>query len=428
MTSTDHIALMSQTLELARRGIGLATPNPYVGALVVDPAGKILGRGFHTYAGVKHGEVLALEEAQSKGASLAEATLYLNLEPCCHQGRTGPCTQAILASGIKRVVTAMRDPNPLVGGKGIDELRAAGVEVIEGVLQDEARKLNESFAKYIRSGEPLVTLKAGMTLDGKIAPPPSESAPAAAGSSAGPTGGWITSESARAHVQELRHASDAIMVGVGTIIADDPLLTDRTGRPRRRPLLRVIVDSRLRLPLESRVVKSAHDDVLVLCSFAEEKRKRELEACGIRVEQVAVAHSAAPAVVPDKVRQMPSRRRTGTGAPIHPETGAVSSDGRPDMRSMMQRLGEMQITSLLIEGGALINWAALAAGVVDKVFLYYAPRILAGMGSVPFARGAGFRHMGEAAYVQHVTIHHFGEDFAVEGYIHDPYDFNAAPK
>jgi diaminohydroxyphosphoribosylaminopyrimidine deaminase/5-amino-6-(5-phosphoribosylamino)uracil reductase len=416
---------MHQALELARKGVALAAPNPYVGAIIVGSNGSILGQGFHTYEGLKHAEVIALEEAQRNGASLEEATLYLNLEPCCHQGRTGPCTQAVVASNIKRVVIAMRDPNPLVEGRGIEQLRTAGVEVIEGVLQDEARKLNESFAKYIRRHEPLVTLKAGMTLDGKIAPPPAAAAPTPVERS-GPTGGWITSETARAHVQELRHASDAIMVGVGTIIADDPLLTDRTGKPRRRPLLRVIVDSRLRLPLESRVVKSAQNDVLVLCSFAEEKRKRELEACGIRVEQVAVAHVAAPAAVPDNVRQMPSRRRTGTGVPIHTEAGMVSADGRPDMGSMMRRLGEMQITSLLIEGGALINWAALAAGVVDKVFLYYAPRILAGMGSVPFARGAGFRHMGEAAHVQHVAIHHFGEDFAVEGYISDPYDSTAA--
>ena len=419
-----HRDFMRQALELARLGVGLAAPNPYVGALVVDPNGKILGSGFHTYERIKHAEVIALEQAQGKGASLKEATLYLNLEPCCHQGRTGPCTEAITASGVKRVVTAMRDPNPIVDGRGIKQLRAAGIEVIEGVLQDEARKLNESFAKYMRWHEPLVTLKAGMTLDGKIAPPPVQSGAAlGSGGSGGPTGGWITSETARAHVQELRHASDALMVGVGTIIADDPLLTDRSGRPRRRPLLRVIVDSRLRLPLESRVVKTVHDDLLVLCSFAEEKKKREFEARGIRVEQVAVAHASPPAEVSHKIMHMPSRRRTGTGAPIVPETGAASADGRPDMRSMMARLAQMQITSLLIEGGALVNWAALAAGVVDKLFLYYAPKILAGMGSVPFARGAGFRHMGEAAYVRRVTIHHFGEDFAVEGYIRDPYDF-----
>jgi len=419
---------MRQALELARQGIGLAAPNPYVGALVVDASGRILGSGFHTYEGLKHAEVIAIAQAQSKGASFGEATLYINLEPCCHQGRTGPCTQALIASGIRRVVTAMRDPNPLVQGKGIEQLRAAGIEVVEGILEDDARKLNEAFTKYIRCHEPLVTLKAGMTLDGKIAPPPAESGNSTPSGSGGATGGWITSETARAHVQELRHASDALMVGVGTIIADDPLLTDRTGLPRRRPLLRVIVDSRLRLPLESRVVKTAQDDVLILCSFAEERKKSEFEARGIRVEQVAVAHTATAAERSEKVTRMPSRRRTGTGAPVVPETAMGSSDGRPDMRSMMARLAQMQITSLLIEGGALINWAALAAGVVDKVFLYYAPKILAGTGSVPFARGAGFRHMGEAAHVRNVTIHHFGEDFAVEGYIRDPYDLGTSLK
>lgn len=418
---------MRQALELARRGIGLTSPNPNVGALVVDADGKILGSGFHTYEGVKHAEVLAIQQAQQQATPLSNAALYLNLEPCCHQGRTAPCTDTIIPSGIRRVVVAMRDPNPLVQGRGLELLRAAGVEVLEGILEAEAKKLNESFTKYIRWHEPLVTLKSGMTLDGKIAPPPSDTIEGPTLTEVpGPTGGWITSEQARAHVQELRHESDALMVGVGTVIADDPLLTDRSGKPRRRPLLRVIVDSRLRLPLESRVVKTAQGDVLVLCSLAEETKKHELEACGIRVEQVAMAYVPPPPELSNKVKRMPVRRRTGTGAPIIPEPEPGSPDGRPDMHSMMTRLAQLQITSLLIEGGALVNWTALAAGVVDKVFLYYAPRILAGTGSVPFARGAGFRHMGEAAYVRNVTIHHFGEDFAVEGYIRDPYDFSAA--
>ncbi len=266
-------------------------------------------------------------------------------------------------------------------------MRNAGISVASGIFEEEAKILNEPFAKYIRHRTPLVTLKAAMTLDGKIAPPPSESHHPTALGGGGATGGWVTSEVARAHVQELRHQHDAIMVGVGTIIADDPLLTDRSGLPRRRPLMRVIVDSRLRLPPESRVVKTAKDDVLVLCSFAEEKRKRELQNQGIRVEQVPV----------------------GTG------------DGRPDMAGITRCLGTMEITSLLIEGGAMINGAALASGIVDKVFLYYAPKILAGTGSVPFATGPGFLRMSEAAYVRSIKLHRFGEDFAVEGYLRDPY-------
>jgi diaminohydroxyphosphoribosylaminopyrimidine deaminase/5-amino-6-(5-phosphoribosylamino)uracil reductase len=378
----EHFLL--HALELAHKGIGLTSPNPCVGAVVVDNAGRVIGQGAHTFEGVKHAEVLALEEAGDKARG---ATLYINLEPCSHQGRTGACADAVIAAGIRRVVACMQDPNPLVAGKGFERLRKAGISVASGILREEAKPLNEAFAKFIRHHTPLITLKSAMTLDGKIAPPPGELHHPTALGGGGATGGWITSDVARAHVQELRHGHDAIMVGVGTIIADDPLLTDRSGLPRRRPLLRVIVDSRLRLPPESRVVRTAKEDVLVLCSFAEEKRKRELLDQGIKVEQVPV----------------------GLG------------DGRPDMTQIARRLGTMEITSLLVEGGAMINGAALASGIVDKVFLYYAPKILAGTGSVPFATGPGFAHMSEAAYVKAIKLHRFGEDFAVEGYLRDPY-------
>jgi diaminohydroxyphosphoribosylaminopyrimidine deaminase/5-amino-6-(5-phosphoribosylamino)uracil reductase len=382
--SSQHEQYMREALSLARQGIALASPNPCVGAVIVADDGAVVGRGFHTYDGLKHAEVLAIEEA---GERAKGATLYLNLEPCSHQGRTGPCADAVIAAGTKRVFAAMQDPNPLVRGQGFEKLRAAGVEVRVGLLEDEAKALNEAFAKYVRSRLPLTTLKAGMTLDGKIAPPPGESLnPTALGAGTVSTG-WITSAAARAHVHELRHQSDAIMVGVGTVIADDPLLTDRTGLARRRRLLRVILDSRLRLPLESRLVKTVEEDLLVFCSFAEEKRKAELERRGIRVCQVAQAREA----------------------------------GHPDLAQVMRRLGEMEITSVLVEGGANVNWVALEAGLVDKVFLYYAPKILAGTGSVPFAGGRGFRGMQEAAQVKNVRLHRFGEDFAVEGYLKDPY-------
>jgi diaminohydroxyphosphoribosylaminopyrimidine deaminase/5-amino-6-(5-phosphoribosylamino)uracil reductase len=289
----------------------------------------------------------------------------------------------------------MADPNPKVAGKGFAQLRAAGIAVETGLFESEARRINEAFARYILTNLPLVTLKSGMTLDGKIAPPPGDSFNPSALGATGATGGWITSVEARAHVQELRHESDAIMVGVGTIIADDPLLTDRTGYPRRRPLLRVVLDSRLRCPLHSRLVQTAKDDVLIFCSFAEEKKRRSLEEQGIRVEQVPL------------------------------ESNFNSNNGRPDLARIAARLGELEITSLLIEGGALVNWTALASGVVDKVFLYYAPKILAGAGSVPFAGGEGFRRLSEAAQVKNIVLHRFGEDFAVEGYLRNPY---AAPE
>ena len=386
---------MQQALALARQGVALTSPNPCVGAVLVAENGNVVGRGSHAFEKQKHAEVLALEEA---GTRARGATLYLNLEPCAHVGRTGPCTDALIAAGVSRVFAAMRDPNPLVAGRGLSTLRSAGIQVFEGLCEKEAKKLNEAFAKYIRHKTPLVTLKTAMTLDGKIAPPPEEGvAPGTLAAS----GGWITSIEARAHVHELRHANDAIMVGVGTVIADDPLLTDRTGLPRRRPLLRVILDSKLRLPLDSRVVKTAREDLLVFCCFAEENKKRELERMGIMVEQVPMP------------RQPEHGTRVFSGGPV--------VDGRPDLELVMAKLGEREVTSLIIEGGAMVNWAALAAGVVDKIFFYYAPKILAGTGSVPFALGAGYRRISEAAYVQDLTLYRFGEDFAVEGYLRDPY-------
>jgi diaminohydroxyphosphoribosylaminopyrimidine deaminase/5-amino-6-(5-phosphoribosylamino)uracil reductase len=372
--ATTDESFLRRALDLAREGIGLASPNPCVGAVIVDDSRQVLGAGTHTYDGLKHAEILALEQAGSKARG---ATLFINLEPCSHQGRTGPCADAVIAAGIRRVVACMDDPNPAVSGKGFERLRSAGVSVASGILQQEARELNAAFAKYIRTRTPLVTLKAAMTLDGKIAPP-----------AAGPGAGWITSELARSHVQELRHQNDAIMVGVGTVLADDPLLTDRSGHPRRRPILRVVLDSRLRLPLDSQVARTAKDDVLVFCSLAEEKRKQQLKEKGIRVEQIT----------------------------------ANGSDGRPALAAVMRRLGELEITGVLLEGGAQINGAALSSGVVDGVFLYYAPKILAGTQSISFATGDGFNTMNDAPRVKGIRFHHFEDEFAVEGYLRDPYD------
>jgi len=372
---------LHRAIELACEGIGLASPNPYVGAVIVDPRGEVAGTGTYTYAGVKHAEILALEQA---GAKACGGTLYINLEPHAHQGKTAPCTDALIAAGIHRVVASMADPNPKVSGRGFVQLREAGVHVEVGLLEEQARSVNEAFAKYIRHATPLVTLKAAMTLDGKIAPPPLDALEKAEGI---PAGGWITSDVARAHVQQLRHQHDALLVGVGTILADNPLLTDRSGKARRRPLLRVILDSRLRLPLESRLVQDAaarrEEDVLVFCASADEKKRTELEQRGVRVERLS----------------------------------AFESDGKPNLPAILRRLGELEITNVMIEGGATVNWAALAANVVDKVFLYYAPKILAGTGSIPFAGGTGFRQMSEAVQIERVHLYRFGEDFAVEGYV-----------
>lgn len=380
--STD-LHFLRRALDLARQGLGLASPNPHVGAVIVDPRDKIVGKGVYMYQELKHAEVLALTQAGEKARG---GTLYINLEPHAHQGRTPPCTDALIAAGIRRVVVSMADPNPKVSGLGFAKLRAAGIEVEVGGLEEEARRLNEPFARYIRQGIPFVTLKSAMTLDGKIAPTPSSIADHPEGM---PARGWITGEAARAHVHEQRHAADAIMVGVGTVLADDPLLTDRSRRPRRRRLLRVILDSQLRLPLESRLVRSSvkneqgDSDVILFHSSSASPKISALESTGVRVEYIQ-----------------------------------PSQDGRPDLHPVLRRLAQLDITSLIIEGGSTLNGAALAAGIVDKIFFYYAPKIMGGAASIPFVRNL---NLPLALDLQNLRCHHFEQDFAIEGYLRNPY-------
>ncbi|MSO19241.1 MAG: bifunctional diaminohydroxyphosphoribosylaminopyrimidine deaminase/5-amino-6-(5-phosphoribosylamino)uracil reductase RibD [Acidobacteria bacterium] len=368
-------AWMRRALELAARGTALTSPNPLVGAVVVKD-GKAVGEGFHTHAGRKHAEVLALEQA---GEAARGATLYLNLEPCCHTGRTGPCTESVIHAGVTRVVAAMSDPNPQVSGQGFELLKDAGIEVSVSDCAEEARRMNESFARFITSGVPLVTLKAAMTLDGKIAAPDDNS-------------GWITSDAARAHVQQLRHAHDAIWAGIGTVLADDPLLTDRSGEPRRRPLLRVVMDSHLRIPLTAKMLSNVNDDLMILCAAAADPAKRRaLEHRGVEVH---VAPSA---------------------------DGASGQNARPELRVVLQELARRQMTSVMIEAGAALNGAALEAGIVDKIFFYYAPKLLGGYDALPVAGGRGIRAMRDALDVKHIVHHQFGDNFAIEGYLKDVY-------
>ena len=358
---------LREALDLARKGVAQASPNPMVGAVLVRD-GAPVGRGFHTWTGVKHAEIVALEEAGDRARG---ATLYINLEPCCHQGRTGPCTAALIAAGVARVVAALEDPNPLVAGEGIRQLRAAGVEAeIAPAFTAEAEKLNEAFAHFMRTRLPLVTLKTALTLDGKIAAPDDNR-------------GWITSDKARAHVQQLRHESDVMLTGIGTVLADDCLLTDRTGLPRSRPLLRVVLDSRLRLPLDSQMVRSSAADVLVIAtSAAPAERRKALESRSVEV------------LILD------------------------GRDGRSDLRAAIEAIAQRRYLSVLIEAGAKVNWAALETGVADKIFFYYAPKILGGLESLSMAGGAGRRRRADAIRVRRTELHRITPDeFAVEGYI-----------
>jgi diaminohydroxyphosphoribosylaminopyrimidine deaminase/5-amino-6-(5-phosphoribosylamino)uracil reductase len=378
---------MAHALALARRGEALASPNPMVGAVLVRNQ-RVVGEGFHTYDALKHAEIIALEAA---GSAARRATLYVNLEPCCITGRTGPCTQALIQGGVARVVAAMPDPNPAVSGRGFKKMRAAGIEVEAGNFSEEARRLNEAFAMWITTRRPLVTLKSAMTLDGSLVLPG-----AAAGSSNGRRPQWITSSASRAEVQRMRHASDALVTGIGTILADDPMLTDRTGLPRRRPLLRVVLDSRLRLSARSRLVREAHEDVIVFTCAAEKgRRARALRRAGVEVVTIG-----------ERTRQ--------------------TATARPDLRAVLEELGHRNITSVLLEAGPTLNAAAVGAGIVDKVRMFYAPKLAGGPLATSrypsLARSLALPQKAPAGHeISHLRIEQFGADFAVEGYLHDVY-------
>ncbi|HYP12877.1 MAG TPA: bifunctional diaminohydroxyphosphoribosylaminopyrimidine deaminase/5-amino-6-(5-phosphoribosylamino)uracil reductase RibD [Bryobacteraceae bacterium] len=358
---------MAEALAEAAKGSGRTSPNPAVGAVVVKD-GTTVGRGYHVWSARKHAEVVALEEA---GERARGATVYVTLEPCSHHGRTGPCADALIRAGVSRVVAAMSDPNPVVSGTGFERLRRAGITVeLDMEAERPARELNEAYVHFMATGRPLVTLKAALTLDGKIAAPEDNR-------------GWITSEQARSHVQTLRHTSDAILTGIGTVLADDCLLNDRSGEERSRPLLRIVLDSQLRIPLTSKMVRSASGDLLIATtSAAAEDRRATLEDAGARI------------VVLD-----------GPG-------------GRVDLFGVVEWLAKEKYQSLMIEAGSKVNWAALDAGIVDKVFFYYAPKILGGMQSLPVAGGAGRRRRADALMLDNLKVHLVApNEFAVEAWL-----------
>nr|HEV2463812.1 bifunctional diaminohydroxyphosphoribosylaminopyrimidine deaminase/5-amino-6-(5-phosphoribosylamino)uracil reductase RibD [Acidobacteriaceae bacterium] len=360
---------MRRALELARRSVGLASPNPAVGCVLVKD-GKIVDEGFHVYDERDHAEVVALRAA---GANAKGATAYVTLEPCSHTGRTGPCADALINSAIRRAVVATGDPNPAVNGRGMERLRQAGIGVEVGLLMEEARELNDGFARHIQTRLPFVTLKAGVSLDGRIAPAPdtrAERAPV-----------MLTGTESQAEVQRMRHAADAIITGINTVLADDPLLTDRSGLPRRRPLLRVVLDSDLRLPIDSKLAKTANGDVLVFCLNADAKRREALERSGLRVEQ------------------------------LEPEPGSRNVPAK----RVLERLGEMDITSAMLEGGSRLNASALQ-GYVDKVCLFYAP-IFLGIDGVPLIGGDGRLELR----AQRTRTINFGADVMLEAYLRDPW-------
>jgi diaminohydroxyphosphoribosylaminopyrimidine deaminase/5-amino-6-(5-phosphoribosylamino)uracil reductase len=377
---------MHRALELARRGIAVTSPNPAVGCVILDRAGQVAGEGWHEYDLVDHAEVVALNVAkQHAGERLKGGTAYVTLEPCNHTGRTPPCTEALIAAGLNRVVAATIDPNPAVAGHGMDKLAAAGIQVTLGVSQPEARRLNEGFARWSQHKRPLVLMKVAMTLDGRIAPP--------TGQHQLKEPFWITCEEARAAVQPLRWQADAALTGVDTVIADDPLLTDRSGLRRRRPLLRVVLDSALRMPLDCKMVASAQNDVVVFTVSKDQTRIQQLQQRGVRVEVL-------------QPEALPAGER--------PSAQSLQA-ARVPLAKVLDKLGEEGILTLLTETGTRLNTAFLAANLVDRVHLFVSPQIM-GSDAVP-----AFRGMVHPIHMGQVEVERYANDLGLCSLLKDPW-------
>jgi diaminohydroxyphosphoribosylaminopyrimidine deaminase/5-amino-6-(5-phosphoribosylamino)uracil reductase len=360
LTDEEYINL---ALNLAKRGKGKTSPNPMVGAIIVKD-GKIVGKGYHKKAGKPHAEINALRDA---GEKAKEGTLYINLEPCVHYGKTPPCTDTIIKNRIKRVVIGMKDPNPVVSGKGIKKLKKHNIDVSVGILEEKCRRLNEVFCKYITTRMPFVILKAASTLDGKIATKIGNSK-------------WITSEKSREYVHRLRNEVDGILVGIETLIKDNPLLTTRI-RGGKNPI-RIIVDTKLRIPIDSKVLSiSEGETIIATTSLASKEKIRILEDMNIKILLIDL------------------------------------DNNRVDLLKLMKELGKRGITSILLEGGSKINGSFIDKGIVDKVYLFFAPKIMGGRESIPIFSGKDIENLNDIINLRELNIKRIDRDILISGYI-----------
>src|ERR1051326_953550 len=354
--------MMQRALELSARGVGQVSPGPLVGTVIVDPNQQIAGEGFYLFDQIKHAETVALEQAGEKARG---GTAYVSLEPHSHQGRTAPCTDALIKAGIKRVVAPIEDPNPKVSGRGFAHLREAGVEVCTGLMAAEASRVNEAYVHFMRTGRPFVHLKMAVSLDGKVATINGDSR-------------WITGEQARARVHEMRHQYDAILVGSGTVLADDPLLTDRSGRLRRRPLLRVILDDRLRLPNDYQLSQTAREHPGLLFTSSDAEPSSELKQLGVEMVRI--------------------------------------EGGARNLSAMMNELAEREIQSVLAEGGGTLARALMDAGLIDKVTFFIAPLIIGGVNAPTAVAGKGASRIKDAFQLEDTEVTQRGRDVEITGY------------
>lgn len=353
---------MEYALRLAERGRGRTSPNPVVGAVIVKD-GKIIGEGWHKKCGENHAEINAFEDAAAKGNDVAGAEMYVTLEPCSHYGKTPPCSKAIIEKQISKVYVGLLDPNPLVAGRGIRMMEDAGIQVEAGILEEKCRKINEIFLKYITEKKPFVVMKTAMTLDGKIAAHTGDSK-------------WVSGQSSRRIVQQMRNDLTGIMVGIGTVLADDPQLTCRT--ENGRDPVRIIADSNLRIPLDAKVLKD-ENCIIAATENCDRDKMKKLQEKGIRVLLTKAEH------------------------------------GRVHLAELMEQLGESGIDSILLEGGGGLNEAALKAGIVDRVVTFIAPKLIGGKDAKTPVEGEGFEKMSQAICLENIEINRIGDDLMIQG-------------
>ncbi|QGU93879.1 bifunctional diaminohydroxyphosphoribosylaminopyrimidine deaminase/5-amino-6-(5-phosphoribosylamino)uracil reductase RibD [Clostridium bovifaecis] len=359
---------MKRAIELSKLGIGYTYPNPLVGAVIVKN-NRIIGEGYHAHYGGPHAEINALKSA---GEDVKGSTMYVTLEPCSHYGKTPPCANAIVKSGIEKVIVGMKDPNDLVAGRGIEILKKNGIEVIVGVFEEEVKKLNEIFIKYITTGLPFCIMKTAMTLDGKIATATGDSK-------------WISNELSREYVHEIRHRVSGVMVGIGTVLEDDPSLTTRLKYKNGRDSARIIVDTKARIPLEANVLNLNSDvnakTIIATTELAQEEKLKALEDMGAEI-----------IVTPQK-------------------------SSKVDLTYLMRRLGDMGIDSILLEGGAALNYSALNEGIVDKVVSFISPKIIGGDKAKSPVGGTGKKYVDEAIKLEDIKVSQLKEDIVIEAYV-----------
>jgi diaminohydroxyphosphoribosylaminopyrimidine deaminase/5-amino-6-(5-phosphoribosylamino)uracil reductase len=357
---------MKRVLRLAEKGRGRTSPNPMVGAVIVKK-GEVVGEGYHAKAGTDHAEIVAIKQAREAARG---ATLYLNLEPCTHYGRTPPCAPAVIEAKVKRAVIGMEDPNPLVRGRGLKSLKRAGLDVEVGVLEKECRRLNEAYCKYILKKEPFVILKVAATLDGKIATKEGDSK-------------WISGETSRNFVHRIRNQVDGVVIGIGTVLKDDPQLTTRI--KNGRDPYRVILDSRLRIPEEAKVIGISPSKAIIATTELADKDKIEsLEKKGVRI------------LIID------------------------SKKGRVDLETCLYKLGEMGMMNLLVEGGSQINGSFLDEGLIDKILLFFSPKLIGDREALGIFGGSGKATLKEAIPLNKLRVRRMGEDILIEGYVNSP--------